>query len=289
MNQHLKIGGVPEHFNLPWQLALERNIFDYTRINVDWSFYAGGTGAMTNALARGDLDLAILLTEGFISAVHQGLEAKVVKVYIDSPLVWGIHTGVQSGVDNAAQAADARYAISRFGSGSHLMAMIHAEQFGRQLKGNDFEVINSLHGAIDSLEKNETQLFYWERFMTRPFVKEGRVRHIGNFSAPWSGFLIVASENAINKKRDEIRQVLHIMNEECVHFKTNTLSIAQLTRRFDMDIMEARNWLNETIWNNGWEAPLEQMVNARNALTKIGACEKSLRVEQLCADWIQLV
>jgi ABC-type nitrate/sulfonate/bicarbonate transport system substrate-binding protein len=62
----VSIGGVPEHFNLPWYLALENGDFKHNEINLRWKDYPGGTGAMTKALRSGDLDLAVILTEGII-------------------------------------------------------------------------------------------------------------------------------------------------------------------------------------------------------------------------------
>ena len=89
----LRIGGVPEHFNLPWQLALEQDVFSELNIQVSWTYFAGGTGVMTEALQEGDLDVALMLTEGFVSAFHRGLKAKIVKVYTKTPLTWGIYGG----------------------------------------------------------------------------------------------------------------------------------------------------------------------------------------------------
>ena len=286
---NIRIGGVPEHFNLPWELAMERDLFSHAGVELDWTFYAGGTGAMTKALARGDLDIAILLTEGFISAVHNGLEASIVKVYIDSPMRWGIHTGKQNALTEVSATNPARIAISRFGSGSHLMALIHAEQRKVELNENHFVVVNSLHGAIDSLVKNETDLFYWEPFMTKPFVTSGQVRRIGTFSAPWSSFLVVASKQALRLKAGAIKRTLDIMNAECVRFKKAPESVHQLTQRFQMNAEEARQWLEDTQWNQNYYAELELLVNSRNALTRVNACSKSLRVEHLCHDWITLI
>jgi sulfonate transport system substrate-binding protein len=286
---NIRIGGVPEHFNLPWELAMERDLFSQAGVDLDWTFYAGGTGAMTKALARGDLDMAILLTEGFISAVHNGLEASIVKVYIDSPMRWGIHTGHHNALQEVSNTDPARIAISRFGSGSHLMALIHAEQRKVELNENHFVVVNSLHGAIDSLVKNETDLFYWEPFMTKPFVTAGQVRRIGTFSAPWSSFLVVASKQALRLKAGAIKRTLDLMNAECVRFKKMTESIHQLTQRFQMNAEEARQWLEDTQWNQNYYAELELLVNSRNALTRVNACSKSLRVEHLCHDWITLI
>ena len=152
----IRLGGVPEHFNLPILLAKERGAFEQINIDLQWTYYPGGTGAMTKALAEGELDMAILLTEGYIAAVNKGLQAKVVKVYIDSPLVWGIYTGVGSATKSLYDHHPKHYAISRYGSGSHLMALIHAEQRGETIAETDFVIINSLENAVVSLSTNET-------------------------------------------------------------------------------------------------------------------------------------
>jgi ABC-type nitrate/sulfonate/bicarbonate transport system substrate-binding protein len=86
MSNQINIGGVTEHFNLPWNLAVEQNKFSEAGVDLNWKFFPGGTGVMTEALRTGELDLAILLTEGFISAAAKGLKAKIVKEYITSPL-----------------------------------------------------------------------------------------------------------------------------------------------------------------------------------------------------------
>jgi sulfonate transport system substrate-binding protein len=61
--------------------------------------------------------------------------------------------------------------------------MIHAEQRGNPINEKQFVVVNSLHGAMKSMARNEMQFFYWEKFMTRPFVKQGIASLIGEFSA----------------------------------------------------------------------------------------------------------
>ena len=61
-NQILRVGGVPEHFNLPIHLAIERGDFNSRGIKVEWVDFPGGTGAMTKALREGTIDVCILLT-----------------------------------------------------------------------------------------------------------------------------------------------------------------------------------------------------------------------------------
>ena len=284
----IKIGGVPEHFNLPWQLAIEKNLFAINGIHLEWSFYAGGTGDMTKALSRGDLDMAILLTEGYFSALHQGLEAQVVKVHIDSPLVWGIYTGADSDIFLPHANQYSKTAISRFGSGSHLMAMIDASQHHRKMEKEDFVVVSSLLGAIDSLVAHETGYFYWEKFMTRPFVVQGLVRLIGDFSAPWSGFLVVAGNDAMKKKAELIHTILSLMNTECEKFRLHPDSALEISRRFEMTEEESADWLKETVWNTGFSANKQSFLNARNALAAMGLSNPGLNINECCAEWLQL-
>lgn len=62
----LRIGGVPEHFNLPWRDVLADR--DDEWIDVD-----GGSGAMARALDGGELDIAVMLTESAVRAIGDGL------------------------------------------------------------------------------------------------------------------------------------------------------------------------------------------------------------------------
>ena len=50
-----KIGGVPEHFNLPWRMAIEEGRFREKDIQLHWSDMGGGTGQMIRGLENGIL------------------------------------------------------------------------------------------------------------------------------------------------------------------------------------------------------------------------------------------
>jgi sulfonate transport system substrate-binding protein len=278
----IKIGGVPEHFNLPILMAIEKDEFKQHGINLEWTYYPGGTGAMTKALADGEIDLAILLTEGFVSAAHNGLAARIVKVYIDSPLIWGIHTGTTSETQSIYDATKKKYAISRFGSGSHLMAMIHAERRGEKIEEQDFVIINSLEGAIESLKKNETQIFYWEKMMTKKHVESGEVKLIGEFSASWSSFLIVASEKALAEKAEEIHKALELINTVSRDFKKNIYAPAELQKRFQMSSADITNWMGSTVWNTDFTIRKRGLENAIEALSKIGEQPLKVDIKKMC-------
>ncbi|MFK8016311.1 MAG: ABC transporter substrate-binding protein, partial [Gammaproteobacteria bacterium] len=87
----LRIGGVPEHFNLPWRLLLESGDLRRAGIDASWRDFGEGTGSMAAALDNNDIDMAMLLTEGAVAAIAKGGRFRIVSVYTKSPLIWGIH------------------------------------------------------------------------------------------------------------------------------------------------------------------------------------------------------
>ena len=114
---NLKIGGVPEHFNYPWYLALKNKEFTQQGINLRWKDFPGGTGDMCQALRSGETDIAIILTEGIIKDIIDGNPSKILQTYVNTPLIWGIHVAENSTFQNIGDLEGKRIAISRYGSG----------------------------------------------------------------------------------------------------------------------------------------------------------------------------
>ena len=85
--KNFKIGGVPEHFNLPWYLTMSNKEYHTHGINLRWKDYFGGTGQMCKALRTGEIDMAIILTEGIIRDIIHGNNSKIVQVFVKSPLL----------------------------------------------------------------------------------------------------------------------------------------------------------------------------------------------------------
>ena len=68
----IRIGGVPEHFNLPIHLVKEQGKFKEQGINLEWTTFRGGTGQMTKALRNETVDVCVVLTEGVIKDLIKG-------------------------------------------------------------------------------------------------------------------------------------------------------------------------------------------------------------------------
>ena len=68
----IRVGGVPEHFNSPWHIAIESGAFAKAGLDVQWTTIDTGTGAMCKALANGEIDIAVALTEGVVADIAKG-------------------------------------------------------------------------------------------------------------------------------------------------------------------------------------------------------------------------
>ncbi|MEN9394108.1 MAG: hypothetical protein RL362_329 [Bacteroidota bacterium] len=280
----IKIGGVPEHFNLPWIQAFEQNKSQSLGAEISWNFFPGGTGAMTQALSNGSLDVAILLTEGYMAAFQKGLNAKIIQCYIESPLQWGIYSNKKDQVrfDQAT-----KIAISRKGSGSHLMPLIHAEQHGVMLQENQFVVVHHLDDGIKSLSE-DCDYFYWEKWMTQPFVDQGIVKKVGEFSAPWSGFLVVATQSCIDQNSHILLKIIEMIQEQVKLFIADDQSPSIIEKKFHLNIVEAKEWIGQQRWNLNHDISRLGLQNAHAALTQIGIDMSQVRLEDLCAPWLNL-
>jgi ABC-type nitrate/sulfonate/bicarbonate transport system substrate-binding protein len=136
----ISIVGVPEHFNLPWQIAIENGSFMKNGIDLLWKDVPEGTGKMCQMLRNKETDIAIVLTEGILKDITIGNDSTIVQLYVESPLIWGIHVSENSAYNSISDLQDKKIAISRLGSGSHLMSIINAENQNWSIENLQFEV-----------------------------------------------------------------------------------------------------------------------------------------------------
>jgi ABC-type nitrate/sulfonate/bicarbonate transport system substrate-binding protein len=252
----LKIGGVPEHFNLPWRLAMEEGDFKANDISLHWEDMGGGTGQMVRGLENKALDVAVLLTEGITKSILQGLDAKIVQVYVTSPLHWGIHVPYKSSIKEVSDLEGQTFAISREGSGSHLMSYVLADEKGWDIKALDFKVIGDVYGGLWALENNEAQAFLWEKFTTQPYTEQEKCRYIDEVVTPWPCFAIAVRTEVWEEHEDAINQMCEVINAKAQKLKNNSNAEEIIAWRYGLKKEDVRSWLKDTEWNyNGEEYP----------------------------------
>ena len=248
--KHVRIGGVPEHFNLAWYLTLKNGEYKEEGINLRWEDYHGGTGQMCKALRDGEIDLAVILTEGIIKDIIDGNPSKIVQIFVQSPLVWGIHVAAESKFKTINDIKGTRAAISRYGSGSHLMAYVNAQNNDWDLsKDLNFEVIKNLDGAVEGLVNKSADYFMWEKFTTKPIVDEGVFRRIGTCPTPWPCFVIAATEDFIKHEKVTLKTILDIINTTTVDFKNIPSIDRTIANRYNQKLEDVQEWLSATEWS----------------------------------------
>lgn len=245
----LKIAGVPEHFNLPWHIAIENKKFEAQGIDIAWTDVPEGTGKLCQMLRDGSTDIAVILTEGIIKDIAAGNNSTIVQVYVQSPLIWGIHVAAKSPYTTLQDIETGKVAISRYGSGSHLMAYVNAKNLGWDTENIQFELVNTLDGAVEALTDNKADYFMWERFMTKPIVDKGVFRRIADCPTPWPCFVIAVRNEILEKHPEKIEKMLTVINKTTSDFKNTDGIEKTLAERYVQKEEDIHDWLKITEWS----------------------------------------
>ncbi len=245
----INIIGVPEHFNFPWHLAIEEGAFKSRGIDLEWTDIPEGTGKMAQMLQEGTADLAIILTEGVVKSISEGNPVKIVQEYIASPLLWGIHVAHGSAFNSLEDLQGKTAAISRFGSGSHLMAYVNAQNMGWNTEDLKFKVVDNLEGAVAALTQGTADYFMWERFTTKPLVDQQIFRRITDCPTPWPCFVVAATDAFITDNSGILQHILEVINTYTEDFKNIPSIDKTLSNNYGQQLEDIQHWLSLTRWS----------------------------------------
>ena len=276
----VKIAGVPEHFNFPWHLAMENEDFEKENIDLQWTDVPEGTGKMCQMLRDDLTDVAVILTEGIVKDIVSGNRSKIVQIYVESPLIWGIHVAENSTCKTLADLENKKVAISRLGSGSQLMAYVNADNQGWKTDKLQFEIVNTIDGAVEALTNGTADYFMWERFMTKPLVDKGIFRRIANCPTPWPCFVIAVREEVLEKNAFLISKILTIINQTTEDFKEIPSIDKTLALKYHQKIEDIQEWLSLTHWS---QKPLsaEMLNKVQNQLLQLKIIDKKGTFEEI--------
>ena len=279
----VRIGGVPEHFNYAWYIGLKKNAFKAQGIDLRWVDCPGGTGQMTEALKQNSIDMAIVLTEGIIKAISDGISSKIVQNFVESPLIWGVHVATGSNYTKASELKNTQAAISRMGSGSHLMAYLQAQKLGwNTTRELHFKIIKNLEGGVKALRESEADYFLWEKYTTKPLVDSGVFRRIGECPTPWPCFVIAATDSFIENETFTLKSILETINPITKEFKNIADIDTILSKRYGQKCEDVQAWLAQTEWSQK-NIQKETLENVQNKLLELKLIFQKLDINQLRA------
>ncbi len=259
--KYVTIGGVPEHFNLPWHLVIEELNSGNASVRLDWQDCLGGTGEMCAALRDETLDMAIVLTEGILKDIQEGNKSEVVEVFISSPLIWGVHVAAKSQYTSIDELKDTTAAISRPGSGSDLMTKVLADNHNWPKDDIKTEVVGNLEGGRKALREGSADYFLWEKYTTKPYVDNGEFRRLGECPTPWPCFVIATSKRFMAENPEVVTAVIELVREKTEWVKEAPEAIAVIAEQYNLNPADVADWRMQTQWmQTRWSEDLEQKI-----------------------------
>ena len=280
----VRIIGVPEHFNLPWHMAIADGAFEARGIDLEWTDIPEGTGKMCQMLNDGETDLAIILTEGLVKSITEGNPSKIVQQYIASPLLWGIHVGAKSDFKTIADLKNTKAAISRYGSGSHLMAYVNAQNEDWDTDNMDFSVINDVNGAVAALSQGTADYFMWEHFTTKPWVDKGTFRRLGDCPTPWPCFVVAATNKFLEENKSLLTHILEVINTYTSEFKQIPSIDRTLANRYEQQLEDIQEWLSLTRWSQR-QLELQTLEKVQDTLIELKLIDKKLKPDEILGNF----
>lgn len=279
----LRITGVPEHFNLPWMLALERRAFVRAGIELKWRTVPQGTGAMCELLRAGDTDLAVLVTEGAVLDILRGGDHRIVGLFVETPLTWGVHVGAASEHTAPDQLRNDPFLISRPTSGSHLAALSYAQAQGWSLSDDQLIEVHDLAGAVARLQAEAPATFLWERYTTKPLVDAGKLRCLDTFRQEWPAFVIVARTAVLEEHAVLVDRLLKVIRDQAKGLMQKKAAPEMVAQRYGLSAADATAWFEQVRWNTGGALEEATFLPVVAALVASGALDKAPGAGELAA------
>ncbi len=269
----LRIAGVPEPYNLPWHLAMEQGRFAEAGIDLQWHTVPEGTGRMCQMLREGHLDMAVLVTEGAVRDILNGGPHRIVSNFVESPLPWGVHVPANSALHHPSELKGVPFAISRLGSGSHIMAMLYAERLGWSPAPDDLVVVHNMEGAARRMAEGSPVIFLWETYVTSRYVEAGVMRRVDEVRGDWPGFVIVAREEFARMQPDVLRNALAVLDHAVRDLDLGARTVELVMQNAGFREALAREWLAHARWRLGspQEWSLDHLVDTLRELHLVPA------------------
>ncbi|MDN3667913.1 ABC transporter substrate-binding protein [Echinicola jeungdonensis] len=286
----IRIIGVPEHFNFPWIQTVEKQALKDKGFELVWRDESKGSGAMNKALRDGEADIAILLTESFIKDKLEGNPGKIIGYHVLSPLTWGIHVPAKAPVNSIEELQNAPFLISRFGSGSHLMAFLLAQKNNWSLKDLKFEIVGNMEGAQAAFQDQQAKAFLWEKFTTKPLVDQGLFKRVGEIPTPWPCFVMVAHENILKDYPEAIKALQDHLYSCSKELSQEPNLASMISQAYGIQEEDIQAWLKQTQWATNSQIEKSTLEKTMDILFDLDLITSKVKAENLVdSDFARLV
>jgi len=183
--------------------------------------------------------------------ILNGGQHRIVSTFVDSPLPWGVHVPAGSALHTPDDLRGVPFAVSRLGSGSHVMAMLYAAKLGWRPSSDDLEVVHSMEGAAERMSEGGPLVFLWEKNVTARYVEAGVMRCVDQVSGEWPGFVIVARVAFARDHAEVVHRALEVLQGEARGLKHDPRAVELVMRNGGFSEELSREWLQQVRWQVG--------------------------------------
>ena len=133
------------------------------------------------------------------------------------------------------------------------MAIVDANSKSQQLKTEQFKIIKNLEGALTSLTDMDSDIFYWEKYTTKPYVDAGILKRLGEYVTPWSCFVVAATDKILEEQPNNVIRLLRTIHDSCDSFMQDENAIKMVSDRYQQKMNDVERWYHSTEWAiHGW-------------------------------------
>jgi ABC-type nitrate/sulfonate/bicarbonate transport system substrate-binding protein len=278
------VGAVPEQVNIPLHDAATSKELRAAGVEVVVRSVPEGTGRMVEAVASGEMDLALPVTDGMIAAVAKGVSIELAGVYVQSPLTWAVAAAGDAKKTEIQQLE--RMGVSRLGSGSHTMSYYMALLHGMDPHKLSFTVANNFTNLRAGVKSDEFDAFLWETFTTQPYFASKELTKLGNVQTPWPAFSFICNPDKLTPEQAHaVREVFFpALARACKNFTDNVAcSVARISQHHAHTPEDAAKWLSTVRYSTDFTIDAKRIGHAVDVLKQAGVVPKDFAKEQLWA------
>jgi len=205
-------------------------------------------------------------------------------------LAWGVCVHVDGRYKKLDELEGRTFGISRYGSGSHIMADVMARQRGWSQKPK-FHVCNNFVGLRSSLQSGEIDCFLWEAFTCSPYVDTKELLVIDKVPTPWPCFMAAmrsdSSADLIKLGRAILTTTLDAANR-IFKANENDVSIHRIVSDFKLTPDNARAWLSQVAYSSNGKADSRILDAAKIALLESDVLKPEMIFMRSVDDYVFL-
>lgn len=199
---------------------------------------------------------------------------------------WAVSTGRDSKHESINTLRDTTAALSRYGSGCHVMAFVLADQqqwlSENQNKDEEkapfaFKEFYNFKAMRDAVNDDTADYFMWEKFTTKPYHDSGEVKSIGEITPSWPAFLFAAHTDLLKENIEGLKKVLSVIQTATTEFRqdedTATKSIVD---SFEYQKEDVSAWLKTVRYpTDHFEVSRQALEDTIKTLGKAGVVDSS--------------